>query len=135
MKSVLLVFFISLVMIVMTSLTYVTYFARPHSTSPRSDRRYQPLKEEKLEEFENRKTNRVKPFGSKDKKTYNERNKKDARSKLDIKVCSKICLFRNEYCTGRLAQLLSTRYRCHSSTVRFPGRSNQHGVVNGSPAL
>ena len=32
--------------------------------------------------------------------------------------------------TGRLAQLLSARYRCGRSGVRFLGRSNRHSVAN-----
>ena len=34
-----------------------------------------------------------------------------------------------------LAQLLSARYRCGRSGVRFPGRSNRHSVANDSPPL
>ena len=35
-----------------------------------------------------------------------------------------------------LAQLLSARYRCRRSGIRFPGRSNLHSVhSNGSPPL
>ena len=34
-----------------------------------------------------------------------------------------------------LAQLLSARYRCGRSGVRFPGRSNRHTVANDSPPL
>ena len=34
-----------------------------------------------------------------------------------------------------LAQLLSARYRCERSGVRFPGRSNRHSVANGSPSF
>ena len=44
--------------------------------------------------------------------------------------------------TGRLAQLLSARYRCGRSGVRcgksgvqFPGWSNRHSVANSSPPL
>ena len=34
-----------------------------------------------------------------------------------------------------LAQLLSARFRCGRSGVRFPDRSNRHSVANGSPPL
>ena len=34
-----------------------------------------------------------------------------------------------------LAQLLSARFRCGRSGVRFPGRSNRHSVANDSPPL
>ena len=34
-----------------------------------------------------------------------------------------------------LAQLLSARYRCGRSGVRFPGRSNRHSAANDSPPL
>ena len=39
------------------------------------------------------------------------------------------------YNTDRLAQLLSARYRCGRSGVRFPGQSNRLSVANGSPLL
>ena len=32
----------------------------------------------------------------------------------------------------RLAQLLNARYRCGSSGVRFPGRSNRHSVFTAA---
>ena len=40
------------------------------------------------------------------------------------------------HCADRpIAQLLSARYRCGRSGVRFPGRSNRHSVANDSPPL
>ena len=44
---------------------------------------------------------------------------------------SAVCII----CPWSLAQLLSARYRCGKSWVRFPDRSYQNSVANDSPPL
>ena len=62
-------------------------------------------------------------------------NKPDCSLKCRMQEYRQYFDKKNQRCSGRLAQLLSSRYRCGTSGVQFPGRSNRLSVVNGSQPL